>query len=468
MTVPVNEPHYRLESAFQRYDLDECRFLLAAGAQFPAVSYKLALLFIEAIKAPANQIELLELLIKEGCDPNSVRSNLGEDYQQTPFTAAARLARLDLMEFLAAAGADIHWRSPTGANAASEAFPSRARQDPREATPERTRVCRWLEERGVRIDPLCGNSTRMLVWTGMQPDSWPDIPALLALGIDPAALRWTPFMHRIVSGEATVAECAALPAEELEHRDRILRTPFLLAVSAGRQDFAAALLKRGADFQATGWCDVTALHIAAEYDLPEMMTWLAGLGIPVEAQDQFDRPPLHCARTARAARQMLELGASVHTRDRLGSQAIHGTTNREMLELLIDAGAGVNAIAADFLLRDACRQGDAGLVKWLLERGADPNLASGFGPALFMAAFSGSLDCIRLLLDAGANINARDGDCHTCLHFAKSLPAARLLLEHGADPAIPDENGDLPEDDWTLPLAINALYKEHRLRHQPG
>jgi ankyrin repeat protein len=470
MPGPVRTLNERLKWALWREDVAECGRVLAAGACVPAGACEQAEWLISAIKARADQAELLQLLLNEGCNPNSLYDRIGTDYQQTPFTTAAAHARLDILKILQAAGADIHWRSPTGANAASEAMPSRTRQIQRKDSPELAKVRAWLGQQGVHIDPLCSNSRRMLFWAGTNPCSWPDIPALLALGMDPAVLRWTPFIHRIASGEATVAEVTTLPVDEIERRDSYDRTPFLMAVSAGRKDLAEALLARGADMRATGWCETSAMHLAAEYDLPDFIEWLAGLGFPVDIPNKFQWMPLLKAASGalRAARKLLDLGADVNAPAN-GDQAILHAGSRGMLELLLDAGANVNAEwATSSPLKNACEADDAGLVQFLLERGANPNLGPGLGTALFSAVGADSLDCVRLLLDAGARVNALDGDGRTCLWRVRSVPMAQLLLERRANPGIRVPCGGGLAEDRIESVEVATLFKKARFEQKPG
>ena len=87
-------------------------------------------------------------------------------------------------------------------------------------------------------------------------------------------------------------------------------------------------------------------------------------------------------------------------------------------------------------LMTAALYGDAALVRQLLRAGADPNAAdrAGVTPLMWAAA---SPDTIRLLLDAGADVNARSDDGRSALAIASGIvgaaPAARLLLDYGAD-----------------------------------
>ena len=52
---------------------------------------------------------------------------------------------------------------------------------------------------------------------------------------------------------------------------------------------------------------------------------------------------------------------------------------------------------------------------------------------IFKSAASGSADCVRLLLDAGAPVDSRTSHRHTPLMRAGSAEVARLLIEGGAD-----------------------------------
>ena len=115
----------------------------------------------------------------------------------------------------------------------------------------------------------------------------------------------------------------------------------------------------------------------------------------------------------------------------------------------------------------AANQGSFKILAKLLENNANPNLAStitGETPlhAATAKGFSkGTLDCVKLLLEAGANPNVKaKSGIPTCtyyrdinvvgetpLHLAAaygSKEMIELLLKYNADPSIKDDRGESP------------------------
>jgi cytohesin len=119
-------------------------------------------------------------------------------------------------------------------------------------------------------------------------------------------------------------------------------------------------------------------------------------------------------------------------------------------------------------LHYAAWEGRLKVVKLLLEHGADPNVQDKDGETpLHLAAWDGHLDVVELLLEHGANPNIQENKygktplhyavsrClenkfgRTLLHFTVSrrhVDVARVLLDHGADPTISDNEGMTPLD----------------------
>lgn len=146
-------------------------------------------------------------------------------------------------------------------------------------------------------------------------------------------------------------------------------------------------------------------------------------------------------------------------------------TNLELIRLLADAGADVNAINdfGEWALRNAAWEGCAEAVAYLLSMGAKPNLTNLGETAIHMGVYSDNIEVVRLLLEAGADPNATDTDGWTCLMWLKSLEMATLLLANGADPSVyrwrvPAEPNDLPENYEAIPEPVRDLLRAHRLK----
>ena len=105
--------------------------------------------------------------------------------------------------------------------------------------------------------------------------------------------------------------------------------------------------------------------------------------------------------------------------------AVQGA-NREMIELLLEAGADINARSHWWAGGFGVLDDDHGLAEFLIRRGARLDAHA--------AARLGRLRELKELLVADpAAVHARGGDGQTPLHFASTVAIADCLLEHGAD-----------------------------------
>lgn len=109
------------------------------------------------------------------------------------------------------------------------------------------------------------------------------------------------------------------------------------------------------------------------------------------------------------------------------SPAITQVRSREMLDVLLEAGADINARsrwwAGGFGLLDSAAPD---LAAYAIERGATVDVHA--------AARLGMIDRLRELITAHPKlVHARGGDGQTPLHFASTVEIAKLLLDHGAD-----------------------------------
>jgi ankyrin repeat protein len=121
-----------------------------------------------------------------------------------------------------------------------------------------------------------------------------------------------------------------------------------------------------------------------------------------------------------------------------------GRNDREMIDVLLRAGADINARsnwwAGSFGVLDGC---DADLAAFLIERGASVDAHA--------AARLGMLDRLRDILDGDPGaVHARGGDGQTPLHFASSVEIADLLLDRGADPNVLDIDHESTPAQWMV------------------
>jgi ankyrin repeat protein len=126
------------------------------------------------------------------------------------------------------------------------------------------------------------------------------------------------------------------------------------------------------------------------------------------------------------------------------SPAILHVRSREMLEVLLEAGADINAKsrwwAGGF---GVLHHASPDLAAYAIERGAVVDVHA--------AARLGMLDRLRELITANPQlVHARGGDGQTPLHFASTIPIAALLLDHGADLDARDVDHESTPAQWML------------------
>ncbi len=197
-------------------------------------------------------------------------------------------------------------------------------------------------------------------------------------------------------------------------------TPLALACSKGSAAMVGKLLQAGADPNAAQWTGVTPLMTCARAGSADAVKSLLARQADVNAKD-----------TRRGQTGLMWAVAQQHT---------------EVVRLLIEQGADVNVkthmpggfTPLQFLTYGVRRRDPSGPDK--LEPGdVHPNPSSSRGgfTALMFAARQGDMDSARLLVDAGANVNAFSPDYGSALVVAASSghePVALFLLEKGADP----------------------------------
>jgi len=118
-----------------------------------------------------------------------------------------------------------------------------------------------------------------------------------------------------------------------------------------------------------------------------------------------------------------------------------------MMALLVERGADVNKANAlgERALMHAAWRGHVEAVKWLLDKGARVESDPMQWGALHYAVFAGHGDVAALLLQNGADINARSTNGSSVLMMAVyegHEQLVRRLLAQGADPGVKNDRGE--------------------------
>ncbi len=272
---------------------------------------------------------------------------------------------------------------------------------------------------------------------------------LIALGVNPEQRDQDgrrPLEHALGAGRwplvAVLDPSYPLPASVAEglsegHFEKTPRELLREALLAGRHESALAMRRLGAGPDDDGLAALL-LEFAGDGDLVHF-NWL------------------------------LEHGASADVRvDGEDSVLFHllgrgGHASGALLRLL-ERGQPVGGRGGLARWLHACRAGEhttrghEQLALALFERGADAFGGAPLDPPLGLAIHLGWLRLAEALLVAGADPNARDGRGHTALHCAATLGregALRVLIRHGASPALAAPDGQTP-----LGLALAADRRE--------
>jgi len=185
----------------------------------------------------------------------------------------------------------------------------------------------------------------------------------------------------------------------------------------------------GGDVNAADPAGTTLLHQAARYGYVELAEFLLSERARVDLVDIAECTPLHYAvmnAHIDLERLLLQNGANANPpKNPYGYTPLHFAVmgkekHLELAEPLVESGANVNAVARTGLFRP-----------------------------LHFAANTGNADAVRLLLDAGAEVNARDAQGGTALHAAAKgghTATVQLLLARGAEKQVRDTMGKTPLD----------------------
>jgi len=294
-------------------------------------------------------------------------------------------------------------------------------------------------------EAISNNQTECLAFlmdTAGAPENWPLLPwaaergslesviLLLKKGVDPnaegertalpraAALGHLHIARALIGGGADVnqsPEQCLIPPNPGSSIYEPIGTPLMEAVATGQGKMIDLLLEAKADVKKpAGGTGYTALHFAAGNDDTGTLKRLLDAGAEPDAvagKKQSNDGPEGVDGTVSPLDFALQRGSE------------------KAADLIAKAGGRIHN--PDLLL-DAVIAGEPAEVRKLLLLGADPNGTQKGEPLLFL----GNQQKARILLEAGANPNAKSGQMSVLMNAIdqQDWELANLLLDKGADP----------------------------------
>ncbi|MBR5213294.1 MAG: ankyrin repeat domain-containing protein [Akkermansia sp.] len=252
------------------------------------------------------------------------------------------------------------------------------------------------------------------------------------------------------------------------------------AAACGNHEALSRMVQRKGRINATADC--SPLHAAAGVGSTECVRLLINCNIPIDLRNSEGKTALklatrnghtacaHLLETAQnlsekgytpatynkalletAAKgdhltlgRLIEVGANVHIKDAEGNTALHKAASHRVVtsvRLLLEAGANPNVLNADKIspLMIAVHHERSSTVRALIEKEARLDLMSDVDTATTLAVKENRVECLQILLAAGASVDSQDRQKKTLLQLAVSSNSpqiVQILLDKGANPNI--------------------------------
>src|SRR5712691_1169388 len=446
VNAPQADGATALHWAVYRNDLEIAGLLIQAGARVTAANREGATpLSLASINGNA---VMIEKLLRAGADPNVSVLSHGE----TALMMAARTGNVDAIKILLDHGADVDAKDTLrGTTALMWA-----------AAEEHPAAVEVLIEYGADVSARSNPAT-----LGRSAYLAPTVVQRLATAGVGAAARGGAGRGRGAGGDGRAGrgdDGAPAANQDLDNQDFFAPrqntnggglTPLVLAARQGDLESARILLDAGADVNQVTQYRWTPLLTATQNRYYRLASFLLDHGADANIANKGGWTPLYLATDNRNIE-----GGDYPVRQ-------PDMDHLEFITKVLVHGANVNARAMDstetrtiftmqWLYEDgatpflrAAQSGDVTLMRLLLARGADPKIPTTNNvTALAVAAGIGwvegvtyewseadNIEAVKMCLDLGINVNARDGDGRTALHGAAHKgrnAVVHLLVDHGA------------------------------------
>lgn len=264
----------------------------------------------------------------------------------------------------------------------------------------------------------------------------------------------SPLHFAALNGSEHTVELLLSRNAEVDAQNNTGLTPLFHAILKKHVTVAKQLLTSGADMHVLNQDGDTVMFAAALSDSIECIDLLRSHGAAIDDERYDGQTAVFSAiGYLLTLKYLLELGADVNHRRKDGMTLLHCVAaigSEPSLPILLDHGADVAALNAEgrSVLHSACISGNVNVANFIAER--IPNIhieAQNKGTALFSAVASHNTGIVGAMIQKGLNVRHRDDLGLTPLHVAVlngQDEVVTLLIKAGADVNAQDNTGETP------------------------
>ncbi len=374
---------------------------------------------------------LVREFLARGADVNAVRPKTGE----TPLMLAVTQGDVQTAGLLLDAGADVHGKTKKGQTLLLAA-----------AWGGDLPLCKKLVAVGLDVNAADGHG-----WSPLAVAIYRHEEEMARFLVEHGASLADPEFQEnwdvrpplwMAAKTGNLALCKFL----VEHGARCVDTPedkwklLHFAALGGNPDVCAYVLAFNPDVNARNVTGATALKyiVGADAEVvpnaPAVCEYLIARGADVNAADRHGFAAVWAVhngkawqRQCRVIQTLAENGADLHQRRKYGKDM---EFEESLMDRVLDPEKGFSPLVAKYLQ---------------MKSGVFPNAVA--PDSLCMAAVDGDIPRVKRLLAGGKNVNFREPDGETPLHFAARAGQAEMckwLAENGADVNAPGIHGGTP------------------------
>ncbi|MEM9569659.1 MAG: ankyrin repeat domain-containing protein, partial [Bacteroidota bacterium] len=446
----------------QKGHLDCVKFLAQQGADINAKNKNENTAAL--LSAFNGNLACLKFLLEQGADINTKNKN-----ENTALIWSARFGNLDCVKFLVQQGANVTLKGAQHKTALQWAI-KRGKQDvadylsnlAKQGQLDQAVLEKWFKAARISnrqlLEELYNNyninvntknkyQSTALIFSAYKGDL-DCVKFLCQQGADIHARDeqgYTAMLYSALSGHLDCVEFLLQQGAKMNTKDKYKNTALLLSTYQGHLNCVKFLVQKGADINIRNTQRDTALLVSVYRGYVDCVKYLVQQGANIALKGGEDKTALEWAE-ARGQEAIVNFLSNLPKKEQPNRDVLQQwfegakAGNTKLLAALynnyninIDSRNESNYTA---LLLSA-KEGQLDCVKFLVQQGADIDTTDKWSStALLLSAQQGHIDCVQYLLQQGADINTKAKDGGTALLLSAKeghIDCVKYLLQQGAD-----------------------------------